>query len=135
MIRFFYFIYRIVNKYTFYYTKKGSIINVVVLMKIKTATFIFLHTKRHGKFLVKYQSTKTDIRRDCHVQYEFYHIDYEFTRKQLKTYSRAYISAHFTRSHAHLPSLPNSNFKNSRLQKPANQNITSNQYRVFFYLP
>lgn len=55
-------------------------------MKIKTATFIFLKSKRHGKFLVKYQLTKTDIRRNCHVQYGFYHIDYEFTKKQFKTF-------------------------------------------------
>lgn len=39
----------------------GSIINVVVLMRIKTATFIFCTGKKHGKFLVQYQSTKTNI--------------------------------------------------------------------------
>ena len=32
----------------------GSIINVVVLMKIKATTFIFLRTKKHDKFLIKY---------------------------------------------------------------------------------
>lgn len=32
----------------------GSIINVVVLMKLKATTFIFLRTKKHDKFLIKY---------------------------------------------------------------------------------
>ena len=34
--------------------ENGSIINVVVLMKIKATTFIFLRTKKHDKFLIKY---------------------------------------------------------------------------------